>query len=64
MTRRGIPPVGVNSQNPDFQLLARAFGCEGVRPGSLDDVTASVERALRTPRPTLIEVHQGAEWLQ
>ena len=63
MVRRGIPPVGVDSVNPDFQLLARAFGCDGVRPGSLDEVTASIERALRTPRPTLIEVHQDAEWL-
>lgn len=59
----GIPPVGVDSLNPDFPLLARAFGCEGVLPGSLDEVTASIERALHTPRPTLIEVHQGAEWL-
>ena len=63
MTRRGIPPVGVDSLNPDFQLLARAFGCEGIRPGSLDEVSACVESALTTPRPTVIEVHQGATWL-
>ena len=63
MTRRGIPPVGVDSLNPDFQLLARAFGCDGVRPGSLDEVSACVESALTTPRPTVIEVHQGATWL-
>ncbi len=63
MTRRGIPPVGVDSLNPDFPLLAHAFGCEGIRPGSLEEVSDSIERALRTPRPTLIEVHQDAEWL-
>lgn len=63
MTRRGIPPVGVDSLNPDFPLLAHAFGCEGVRPGSLEEVSDSIERALRTPRPTLIEMHQDAEWL-
>ena len=63
MVRRGIPPVGVDSPNPDFLLLAEAFGCDRVRPGSLDEVSASMERALSTPRPTLIEVRQGADWL-
>ncbi len=63
MVRRGIPPVGVDSLNPDFRLLAEAFGCDGLRPRSLDEVTAAVERALSAPRPTLIEVHQDAEWL-
>lgn len=48
---------------PDFRLLAEAFGCDGLRPRSLDEASAFVERALSAPRPTLIEVHQDAEWL-
>ena len=63
MTRRDIPPIGVNSAGPDFMLLARALGCDGVQPGSLDEVTNCMARALEAPRPTLIEVHQDAEWL-
>ena len=63
MLQRDIPHTGVNSTNPDFQLLAKAFGCEGVRPGSLDEVTDSVANALKAPCPTLIEVHQDAPWL-
>ena len=63
MVRRGIPPVGVDSPNPDFLLLAEAFGCDRVRPGSFDEVSASMEHALSAPRPTLIEVRQGEDWL-
>lgn len=64
MTQRGIPHVGVDSPNPDFQVLAEAFGCNGVCPGSLDEVTVAIERALTAPRPTIVEIHQGADWLQ
>ena len=63
MNRRGIAPVGVDSVNPDFLRLAEAFGCEGVRPEGFDELSDSIERALSAPRPTLIEVHQGASWL-
>ena len=58
-----IPPTGVDSLNPDFVLLAKAFGCEGLRPDSLEAVEAALAQALDSPLPTLIEVHQDAEWL-
>ena len=63
MAQRDITPTAVNSVNPDFALLAKAFGCEGVRPDSPDELTFSVAHALSTPRPTVIEVHQDASWL-
>jgi thiamine pyrophosphate-dependent acetolactate synthase large subunit-like protein len=63
MRRAGIPAIGVDTRNPDFMLLAEAFGCEGVRPGSLGALEAAVARALTTRRPTLIEVRQDADWL-
>ena len=64
MTRRDIPAIGVNFTGTDFVLLAKALGCDGVRPGSLDGVTDTMTRALESPRPTLIEVHQDSKWLQ
>jgi thiamine pyrophosphate-dependent acetolactate synthase large subunit-like protein len=63
MKIRDIPPIGVNSRNPDFVALARAFGCRGLRPDSPDMFEAAVAEALQAQVPTLIEVHEGAEWL-
>jgi acetolactate synthase-1/2/3 large subunit len=42
--------------SPDFALLARAYGAQGVRvesPGELEDV---LEAALRSDRPTVVDV--------
>lgn len=64
MTRRDIPPIGVNSTGTDFVLLAKALGCDGVRPCSLGEVTDTLARALETPRPTLFEVRQDSKRLQ
>lgn len=63
MVGRGIPPTGVDFTNPDFVMLANAFGCHGTRPDSLDAFEAAINDALRAQTPTLIEVQQGANWL-
>ncbi len=63
MNIRNIPPVGVDSVNPDFVALAKAFGCEGTRPESLDNFEAAVTQALEANMPTVIEVHQDSAWL-
>jgi 5-guanidino-2-oxopentanoate decarboxylase len=63
MKRLGIPAIGVDSLNPDFMRLAEAFGCQGLRPDSPEAFEAAVTRAFTTPVPTLIEVHQDADWL-
>ncbi|MEM7168810.1 MAG: 5-guanidino-2-oxopentanoate decarboxylase [Pseudomonadota bacterium] len=55
-----ISPIGVLPQNPDFQMLCKAFGCHTVRATDLDDLTAQVAEALtRTDVPTVIELHQN-----
>jgi thiamine pyrophosphate-dependent acetolactate synthase large subunit-like protein len=63
MIAKGIPEVGVSPRNPDYQLLARAFGCHAVRPDSLDAFTEAVTKALSAHVPTLIEVRQDAAYL-
>lgn len=63
MIAKGIPQVGVNPRNPDYQLLARAFGCHAVCPDSLDAFASAVSDALSVDAPTLIEVRQDAAFL-
>jgi 5-guanidino-2-oxopentanoate decarboxylase len=63
MVERGMPEVGVNPRNPDYQLLARAFGCHAVRPDSLEAFADAVSKAVGADRPTLIEVRQDAGYL-
>jgi thiamine pyrophosphate-dependent acetolactate synthase large subunit-like protein len=63
MIAKGIPEVGVNPRNPDYQALARAFGCHAVRPDSLDAFAGAIGQALSADVPTLIEVRQDAPYL-
>ncbi len=63
MIAKGIPELGVSPRNPDYQLLARAFGCHSVRADSLAGFAAAVTDALSADVPTLIEVRQDAPYL-
>jgi 5-guanidino-2-oxopentanoate decarboxylase len=59
-----MPEIGVTpEENPDYQMLATAFGCRAVRPGSLSEVADALRAALAADRPTLIEVRQDAAFL-
>lgn len=55
--------IGSVLQNPDFMTLARAFGIEGHRVASPDDLRPVLARALEARHPVLIEVSvpQGSE---
>src|SRR6218665_1180312 len=46
MRQRDIRPIGVDLYTPDFQLLARGFGCDACRA----DDAAALRRALRQAR--------------
>ena len=46
----------VDLANPDFPAMARAFGAEGLRVESLDDLPKALGRALGHAGPTLLEV--------
>ena len=62
MANRGIPAVGVDSLNPDFMALARAFGCHALRPGSLDELAETIAAAQNESVPTVIEVRDEDSW--
>ena len=63
MNERGIPEVGVRLLNPDFQALAKAFGCRAVKPDSLAALKDALRTAITADGPTLIEVREDAPFL-
>ena len=56
MVRKGIQPNAVQLRNPDFQMLARAYGCLAEKPADLEALASAIRAALAADRPTLIEV--------
>jgi acetolactate synthase-1/2/3 large subunit len=46
----------VDLANPDFPALARAFGAEGVRVESVDELPRALDKALSHAGPTLLEL--------
>ncbi len=63
MDSRDIERVGVAGANPDFLMLAEAFGCHGARPTGLESFKQGVAAALKADRPTLIAVAENDGWL-
>lgn len=55
MKQLGTMPIGTELPVPDFVLVARGLGCEGVRT-TASDLGAAVEEAFERDRPTVIEV--------
>lgn len=45
-----------NPYSPDFAALGRACGAEGVKVASVDELGAAVDHAVRSRRPTVIDV--------
>jgi 5-guanidino-2-oxopentanoate decarboxylase len=64
MNERDIPELGVKPKNPDFQALARSFHAYAEKPAGLADLTAAIQRALKADGPTVIEVHELADYLK
>jgi 5-guanidino-2-oxopentanoate decarboxylase len=56
MVNKGIQPNAVTLKNPDFQMLARAYGCNAEKPASLKALAAAIKAALAADGPTLIEM--------
>ena len=51
--------ISTDLHNPDFVKLAEAFGAQGLRATTPDEVRSAIETGLATDLPTLIEVPIG-----
>ena len=56
MVRKGIQPNAVTLQNPDFQMLAKAYGARSERPDTLQNLAKAITAALKADGPTVIEM--------
>jgi 5-guanidino-2-oxopentanoate decarboxylase len=56
MVNKGIQPNAVTLKNPDFQMLAKAYGLHAEKPTSLKALAAAIKSALAADGPTLIEM--------
>jgi 5-guanidino-2-oxopentanoate decarboxylase len=59
MVRKGIQPNAVTLKNPDFSLLAKAYGARSEKPESLTALTKAIRTALLADGPTLIEMSES-----
>lgn len=56
MVNKGIQPNAVTLKNPDFQMLARAYGLNAEKPQNLTALAEAIRKALAADGPTLIEM--------
>jgi 5-guanidino-2-oxopentanoate decarboxylase len=56
MVEAGIQPNAVTLRNPDFQMLAKAYGAHAAKPASLEELATAIATALKADGPTLIEM--------
>ncbi len=56
MVDAGIQPNAVTLLNPDFHMLAKAYGARATRPENLAALAKAIAAALKADGPTLIEM--------
>jgi acetolactate synthase-1/2/3 large subunit len=56
MVQNQIKPIGVDIYTPDFQTLAKGFGCEAARVTRLADLPDQLRAAAARSVPTIIEI--------
>lgn len=59
MIGRDIEPIGVLPRNPDFALLAQAYGCVLRQPRNLDELESYLRDGFAHPGVTLIELRHA-----
>jgi len=55
MLARGIEPLGVTFDPPNFSLIAQAFGAQSALAADATQLESALRSALRVAGPTLIE---------
>jgi acetolactate synthase-1/2/3 large subunit len=58
MISRQIHPIGVDIFTPDFQMLAKGFGCEAVRLKKPSDLPGLLRKAAKRKTATVIEIDE------
>jgi acetolactate synthase-1/2/3 large subunit len=56
MAANQIRPIGVDIYTPDFQVLAKGFGCDAVRVMRLSDLPEQLRAAAERKTATIIEI--------
>ena len=56
MVDAAIQPNAVTLLNPDFQMLAKAYGARAEKPADLKALSVAIKAALKADGPTLIEM--------
>jgi acetolactate synthase-1/2/3 large subunit len=56
MADRGIPQIGVDIYTPDFQAIARGFGCRALKVESYAELSQALREAVAATGPTIIEI--------
>lgn len=59
MQTRDIATIGVDIFTPDFDLLARGFGCEYIKVSTLAQLHTALQRAMAISKPTVIEIKES-----
>jgi acetolactate synthase-1/2/3 large subunit len=59
LVERGIPAIGVDIYTPDFQAIARGFGCDARVVNDFEELTEALQQAAAADRPTLIEIDEA-----
>lgn len=55
-----VSPIGVDILTPDFQAVARGFGCRATAAPDMDALARALTNAVNADRPTLIEIDAAA----
>ena len=59
MAREDIPTDALRCRNPDFAVLAGAYGIDAIEPGALSELPAAIESAFSRNSPTLVHLRSG-----
>jgi len=59
MADRNIPQIGVDIYTPDFQTIARGFGCAALRAESFAHLERALREAVTAKGPTVIEIDEA-----
>jgi acetolactate synthase I/II/III large subunit len=64
MIERQIRPIGVDIYTPDFQIIAKGFGCEAVKVESYEQLHRELIAANKRRIPTIVEIRADAPFLR